>query len=240
MLELSELWAGYDSALVVRGLSLRVAPGQVVALLGRNGVGKSTTVGAAAGLVASSEGHVLLDGVDIRGWAPHRISRAGLAYVPQGRRLFAALTVKENLLLGARDGGAGGWTLERVYALFPNLERRQDIPSQALSGGEQQMAAIGRALLTNPKVLLLDEPSEGLAPLAVQDIGRTVTALAESGLAVLLVEQNVRLALGLADHVYVMDGGTVIFEGTAEEVEQDEHFDERLMGGTPPVENRRV
>jgi branched-chain amino acid transport system ATP-binding protein len=179
------------------------------------------------GFTPPREGRILLEGQPIQRWPAHRIARRGLALVPQGRRIFAPLTVKENLLLGAR---AEGWTLERVLDLFPRLRERAAQSGGTLSGGEQQMLAIGRALLTNGRVLLLDEPSEGLAPLVVREIGRTLVRLKAERLSILLVEQNYHLALRIADRVYVMSKGQIVYEGTPEALESNEEVKRRYLG----------
>jgi branched-chain amino acid transport system ATP-binding protein len=226
----------YGDSHVLHGVSLRVAPGEVVALLGRNGAGKTTAIRSVAGFTPPRTGRVTLDGEAVQGWPAHRIARRGLALVPQGRRIFAPLTVRENLLLGARSRRArsghraAGWTLARIFDLFPRLRERQEQLGGTLSGGEQQMLAIGRALLTNGTMLMLDEPSEGLAPLIAREIGRIVRALPAEGLAVLLVEQNYHLALAAADRVYVMNKGAIVYEGTPATLEADEDVKRRYLG----------
>jgi branched-chain amino acid transport system ATP-binding protein len=172
-------------------------------------------------------GRIVLDGQAIHGWPAYRITRRGIALIPQGRRIFSPLTVRENLLLGAR---ADGWTLERVFDLFPRLRERQEQSGGTLSGGEQQMLAIGRALLTNGRLLLLDEPSEGLAPIIVREIGRVLQALKGERLSILLVEQNYHLALRVADRVYVMNKGQIVYEGTPQGLEADEDVKRRYLG----------
>jgi branched-chain amino acid transport system ATP-binding protein len=217
----------YGESHILHGVSLTVEPGEAVALLGRNGAGKTTMIRSIVGFTPPREGHVVFDGDTIDGWPPHRIARRGVALVPQGRRIFAPLSVRENLTLGAR---ADGWTLERVFGLFPRLRERQEQTGGTLSGGEQQMLAIGRALLTNGRLLLLDEPSEGLAPLIVREIGRVVEGLKGRGLSILLVEQNYHLALRVADRVYVMNKGQIVYEGTPARLEADEDVKRRYLG----------
>jgi branched-chain amino acid transport system ATP-binding protein len=212
---------------VLHGVSLRVGAGEAVALLGRNGAGKTTAIRSIVGFTPPRAGRVLLDGRPIQGWPAHRIARSGLALVPQGRRIFSPLSVRENLLLGAR---APGFTLERVFALFPRLREREQQPGGTLSGGEQQMLAIGRALLTNGRLILLDEPSEGLSPLIVREIGRILLALKAERLSLLLVEQNYHLALRVADRVYVMNKGQIVYEGTPAALEADEEVKRRYLG----------
>jgi len=217
----------YGDRHVLRGVSLRVPPGEAVALLGRNGAGKTTLIKSVAGLTPPRRGRIVWDGVAIDGWPPHRIARGGIGLVPQGRRIFSPLTVRENLTLGAR---ADGWTVERVFDLFPRLRERQEQAGGTLSGGEQQMLAIGRALLTNGRLLLLDEPSEGLAPAVVREIGRIAQALRDGGLSILLVEQNYHLALGVADRVYVMSKGQIVWDGAPARLEADDDVKRRYLG----------
>jgi len=198
-----------------------------VALLGRNGAGKTTTIRSIIGFTPPRTGRVRFEGQAIERWPSHRIARRGLALVPQGRRIFAPLSVRENLLLGARSSG---WNLERVFALFPRLREREAQAGGTLSGGEQQMLAIGRALLTNGRLLLLDEPSEGLSPLIVREIGRILLALKAERLSLLLVEQNYHLALRVADRVYVMNKGQIVYEGTPASLDADEEVKRRYLG----------
>jgi len=227
MLEVEVIHTYYGLSHVLHGVSLRVAPGEAVALLGRNGAGKTTTIRSIVGFTPPRAGRVVFEGQAIERWPAFRIARRGLALVPQGRRIFAPLTVRENLLLGARSAG---FTLERVFALFPRLRERQAQAGGTLSGGEQQMLAIGRALLTNGRLLLLDEPSEGLAPLIVREIGRVLEALKAERLSLLLVEQNYHLALQVADRVYVMNKGQIVYEGTPAGLEADEEIKRRYLG----------
>jgi branched-chain amino acid transport system ATP-binding protein len=217
----------YGESHILHGVSLAVAPGEAVALLGRNGAGKTTLIRSIVGFTPPRQGRVVWDGATIDRWPPYRIARSGIGLVPQGRRIFGPLTVRENLTLGAR---ADGWTLERVFALFPRLRERQEQVGGTLSGGEQQMLAIGRALLTNGRLLLLDEPSEGLAPLVVREIGRIVKGLKGRGLSILLVEQNYHLALQVADRVYVMSKGQIVWEGTSARLRADEDTKRRYLG----------
>jgi branched-chain amino acid transport system ATP-binding protein len=226
-LQVEDIHTYYGESHILHGVSLTVGPGEAVALLGRNGAGKSTMIRSIVGFTPPREGRVLFDGNPIHRWPAHRIARRGLALVPQGRRIFAPLSVRENLLLGAR---ADGWTLERVFEMFPRLRDRADQAGGTLSGGEQQMLAIGRALLTNGRMLLLDEPSEGLAPLIVREIGRVLTSLKGERLSILLVEQNYHLALQVADRVYVMSKGQIVYEGTPASLEADEEVKRRYLG----------
>ena len=227
MLDVEAIHTYYGDSHVLHGVSLRVGAGEAVALLGRNGAGKTTAIRSIVGFTPPRAGRVLLDGRAIQGWPAHRIARSGLALVPQGRRIFSPLSVRENLLLGAR---APGFTLERVFALFPRLREREQQPGGTLSGGEQQMLAIGRALLTNGRLILLDEPSEGLSPLIVREIGRILLALKAERLSLLLVEQNYHLALRVADRVYVMNKGQIVYEGTPAALEADEEVKRRYLG----------
>ena len=227
MLEVSAIHTYYGESHVLHGVTLWVAPGEAVALLGQNGAGKTTAIRSIVGFTPPRAGRVLFEGQAIERWPAYRIARRGLALVPQGRRIFAPLSVRENLLLGAR---ASGWTLDRVFALFPRLRERQAQSGGTLSGGEQQMLAIGRALLTNGRLLLLDEPSEGLAPLIVREIGSILIALKAERLSLLLVEQNYHLALRVADRVYVMNKGQIVYEGTPAGLEADEEVKRRYLG----------
>jgi branched-chain amino acid transport system ATP-binding protein len=217
----------YGESHVLHGVSVRVAPGEAVALLGRNGAGKTTLIRSVAGMTPPRDGRVVFDGQGVERWPAYRIARRGLALVPQGRRIFAPLSVRENLLLGARPGE---WRLEKVYDLFPRLRERERQSGGTLSGGEQQMLAIGRALMTNGRMLVLDEPSEGLAPIIVREIGRVVQGLKGERLSILLVEQNYHLALRVADRVYVMNKGQIVWEGTPAGLEADEEIKRRFLG----------
>ncbi len=229
MLVVRELCAGYGLSEVLLGVSLEVKAGQVVALIGANGAGKTTTMRAVSGLLAPSRGEVLLDGKPVQGLGAARIARLGLAHAPEGRKVFAPLTAEDNLLLGAyralprffgfRRRAAGD--LDRVYALFPRLAERRNQLAGTLSGGEQQMLAIGRALMARPKVMLLDEPSMGLAPVIVQEVFETIRRLKAAGTTMLLVEQFARSALEVADHAYVMERGRIATQGTPAELRKD-------------------
>jgi branched-chain amino acid transport system ATP-binding protein len=227
MLELDAIETYYGESHILHGVSIRVAEGEAVALLGRNGAGKTTLIRSVAGFTPPREGRVLFGGQPVQAWPAYRIARQGLALVPQGRRIFSPLTVSENLTLGARPGE---WTLDRVYALFPRLDERALQPGGTLSGGEQQMLAIGRALMTNGRMLVLDEPSEGLAPIVVREIGRVVRGLKGGRLSMLLVEQNYHLALQVADRVYVMNKGQIVWEGTPAALEAAEDVKRRYLG----------
>jgi branched-chain amino acid transport system ATP-binding protein len=219
---------------VLQGVDLDIADRQCTVLLGRNGMGKTTLVQTIMGLLRPRSGTVRLDGTDIAGRAPFVIARLGVALVPQGRRVFPSLSVEENLTLGARTpaaaDGTAPWTLDRVYELFPNLGTRRRNRGNQLSGGEQQMLAIGRALLTNPKLLLMDEPSEGLAPVIVDRVGEIIAELREQGLAIFLVEQNYNLAIRSADTVSILANGTVVWRGSPGELDADPVTREAHLG----------
>jgi branched-chain amino acid transport system ATP-binding protein len=228
-LAVRDLHAYYGESHVLQGVSLDVADGESVALLGRNGAGKTTTINAIVGFVRPRGGTVRVGDRDITAKAPHHVAAAGVALVPQGRRVFADLTVLENLTIAAHSNG-GGWDLARVLELFPSLERRLGNRGDELSGGEQQMVAIGRALLRDPVLLLLDEPSEGLAPKLVTEVGDALVRLREGGLALLLVEQNLALATRVAQRVYVMNKGTIVFSGTPAELAAAGDVEARYLG----------
>ena len=216
-LEVRGLHAYYGESHVLQGVDLDVPDGAAVSLVGRNGAGKTTTIAAIMGLIRPRGGSVRVGTAEVAGHPAHRIARAGVALVPQGRRIFSELSVRENLLLAARPM-SGGWDERRVLELFPALARRLGHRGDELSGGEQQMLAIGRALMRNPRVLLLDEPSEGLAPRLVAEVGEALRSLRGAGLAILLVEQNLALATRVGERVYVMNKGTVVFAGTPAEL----------------------
>ena len=219
MIEVHDLHTYRGINYVLQGVSLRIKDGACTVLLGRNGMGKTTLVQTIMGMLRPSQGAIMLDDTELVGRQPFQIAQRGLALVPQGRRIFPSLTVEENLTLAARKPHAGdGWTPERVYELFPQLAGRLRHRGGQLSGGEQQMLAIGRALLTNPRLLLMDEPSEGLAPVIVERIGEVLTDLRRGGLGIFLVEQNYGLALGAADVIYILSNGQVVWQGTATEL----------------------
>lgn len=230
LLAVEEIHTAYGLSRVLFGISLEVAAGECVALLGRNGVGKTTTMRSVMGLTPPSRGRVRWRGGDIAGWAPHRIARAGIGFVPEDRRIFAELTVRENLEVGARAARRPGrWTIEAVGELFPVLRERRDQRGGFLSGGEQQMLTIARTLTGNPELLLLDEPSEGLAPLVVDMLCAKISELKGLGLTILLAEQRVDFALALADRVYVLEKGAIRFAGAAAELRGDEALVDRLL-----------
>jgi branched-chain amino acid transport system ATP-binding protein len=229
-LEAENLHSFYGKSHILHGVSLEVREGEIVALLGRNGAGKTTTLRSLVGLTPPRQGTVKLFGAAISGLPPYRIAAAGLGYVPEGRKIFPNLTVEENLKVPLERPGP--WTIPRIYGLFPRLEQRKANKGRQLSGGEQEMLAISRALLLNPKVLLLDEPSQGLAPLVVQDVFKVVASMREAGISVLLVEQNVRAAVAVADRAYVLDDGKVVFSGDAKDFAADEERVRALAGAS--------
>ena len=230
MLEVVDIHTYYGESYILQGISLEVKEGSVVALLGRNGMGKTTTIRSIMGFTPPRRGVVRFKGKKISGLEPYQIARMGLALVPQGRGIFPSLSVKENLTIAARDGSKGeAWTLDRVYSLFPILKERAKLYANLLSGGEQQMLSIARALMTNPDFLLMDEPSEGLAPLIVQEISRVIDQLRGS-FPVLLAEQNLSMALGLADYVYIISKGTVVYESTPQELRDNEEVKSKHLG----------
>jgi branched-chain amino acid transport system ATP-binding protein len=232
LLSVSGIRAGYGAGDILQGVDLELAQGRVLALLGRNGVGKSTLLNTIAGLLRPRSGSIRLDGSDLAGRPSHEISRGGVALVPQGRRIFARLTVEENLRLARAATGTGSprWTLEKVYELLPRLHERRRNHGDELSGGEQQMLAIGRALLANPRVILFDEPSEGLAPLLVERITETIAGLREQGLSAILVEQNLHVALALADGVAIMTKGEIVYRAPTGEFRRSPETAHALLG----------
>ncbi|HXG02433.1 MAG TPA: ABC transporter ATP-binding protein [Candidatus Binatia bacterium] len=230
MLEVDGIHTYYGDSHILHGVSLEVRAGEAVALLGRNGSGKTTLIRSVVGFTPPRDGAVLFQGRPIHRLPAYAIARLGIGLVPQGRRIFAPLTVAENLTLGARTGDGAGWSVERVFSLFPRLRERARQSGGTLSGGEQQMLAVARALMTNPRLLLLDEPSEGLAPLVVREIGRVLVGLKREGLSILLVEQNVPLALRVADRVYVMSKGQIVYHGPAADLAANEEVKRRFLG----------
>ncbi|MCO5066750.1 MAG: ABC transporter ATP-binding protein [Rhizobiaceae bacterium] len=220
-LVLERVNAHYGDSHVLRDVTFSVRDGSLLALLGRNGAGKTTCLSTIIGFLSPSSGAILMHGVKISSRSPEAIARAGIGIVPQGRRIFRSLSVEENLLVSARGkqgGGEQGWVIEDIFRLFPRLQERRKQSGGALSGGEQQMLAIGRALMTNPKILLLDEPAEGLAPQIVQEVGRIIRNLKERGLTIVLVEQQVSFALAVADEALLLNTGRVVYQGIASEL----------------------
>lgn len=229
MLELRDVHTYYGDSHVLQGVSLRVGEGEAVGLLGRNGAGKTTTIRSIIGFTPPRRGSILFQGVQVAGRPPHAIASLGLGLVPQGRRVFRSLTLRENLTVAARPG-VRGWSLQTAFERFPRLAERQAHYGDQLSGGEQQMLAIARAMMTNPRLVLLDEPSEGLAPTVVQQVGEILRQLKQERVPLLLVEQNLTLALNLADRVYVMSKGAVVFEGTPAALMADEALHRQYLG----------
>jgi branched-chain amino acid transport system ATP-binding protein len=230
LLAVDGLYAAYGLSRVLFGISLDIAAGECVCLLGRNGVGKTTTIRSVMGLLRPAGGRIVWKGTDIAGWPPHRVARAGIGYVPEDRRVFAELTVWENLEIAARAARRPGrWTVPAVYDLFPVLRDLRNRPGGFLSGGEQQMLTIARTLMGNPELLLLDEPSEGLAPLVVEALLAKIRELKQQGLTILLAEQGVDFSLSLADRVYVLEKGTIRYTGPAAELRDDPALRDRLM-----------
>jgi branched-chain amino acid transport system ATP-binding protein len=220
----------YGKSHILHGVGLEVGEGEIVTLLGRNGAGKTTTLRSLMGLTPARDGVVHMFGRATTDWPPYRIAALGVGYVPEGRRIFPNLTVEENLLVPRQRPGR--WTVARIYELFPRLAQRRTNRGRQLSGGEQEMLAIARALLLNPQLLLLDEPSQGLAPLIVREVFKVVTSARSQGISVLLVEQNVRAAVAIADRAYVLDDGRIVFGGAAAEFAQDEERVRALAGAS--------
>jgi branched-chain amino acid transport system ATP-binding protein len=235
LLQVRDLNTYYGASHVLQGISLDVARGDLVALLGRNGMGKSTTLKTVMGLVKSRSGTVTFDGRDITGHAPYRVARAGIGYVPEERRIFPELSVLDNLLLGIKGGKIANpadpavWTIERIFHHFPRLQERIQQKGKFLSGGEQQMLAIGRSLMGNPTLLLVDEPTEGLAPLMVKEVRDVLLEINRAGVSILLVEHNLKVALSLANRVYLMGKAHIGFNGTVEELKDNRKARERYL-----------
>lgn len=222
MLEVNDIHSYYGDSHILQGVSLQVKPGEVTSILGRNGAGKTTTVLSIMGYLKPRAGTVMYQGKKLNGLPSHRISRMGLGFVPQERGVFPSLSVEENLTVAARTGRDGRWTLDRIYELFPRLKERRSNRGFQLSGGEQQMVSIARALMLNPSVIILDEPSEGLAPLIVDEIVDILRKMKSEGLAILLIEQNLKAALSLGDMHYVLSKGEVCFTGTSDSLRGNE------------------
>ena len=229
-LEALNIHTYYGKSHILHGVNLEVAEGKITTLLGRNGAGKSTTLRSLMGLTPAREGKITIFGTDTTQLAPFQIAALGVGYVPEGRRVFANLTVDENLRVPIERSGS--WTIPRIYELFPRLAERKMNRGRQLSGGEQEMLAIARALLVNPKLLMLDEPSQGLAPLVVAEVFRIITEMRREGISVLLVEQNARMSLEIADFAYVLDDGRVVYSGTARELAADEARVQALAGAS--------
>lgn len=221
LLDVRDLHAYYGKSHVLQGVDLRIEPGEIVSLLGRNGVGRSTTVKAIMGLV-NSTGSVQFDGQAIGGLRTFEIANRGLAYVPESRDVFPALTVEQNLILGEKRGQQSKWSIDDMYELFPRLKERRHTPAGVMSGGEQQMLTLCRSLMGDPKLIMIDEPTEGLAPRIVEQVAQYLDTLRQRGVAVLLVEQKLAIALDISQRLYVMGRGTIVFEGTPEDLRSNQ------------------
>jgi branched-chain amino acid transport system ATP-binding protein len=230
ILEVRDIHTYYGDAYVLQGLSLALEEGQILGLLGRNGVGKTTLVNSIVGFVPPRRGSILFKGAEITALSSFETVRRGMGLVPQGRRVFPTLSVEENLTVAARGTARHGWTLERIYALFPRLEERRAQRAKTLSGGEQQMLAIARGLMTNPDCLIMDEPSEGLAPIIIQSVWQVIARLKREGLSILLVEQNAALALQLVDYVHVMSKGRVVYSAAPAALQADQAVKSKYLG----------
>lgn len=232
LLEIREINTFYGESHILQGISLNVDSGETVSILGRNGVGKTTTLKSIIGLLIPRSGSILFDGKKISGLPPYEIANIGIGYVPEDRRIFPKLTVRENLLIGIKPGQKRekeGWTVEKFYDYFPNLKDRDKQKGAYLSGGEQQMLTIARSLMGNPDILLLDEPTEGLAPKIVARLEEVIHDIHQHGVAILLVEQNMQVVLRLATKLYVMSKGTIVFHGTAEELEKGHDIRQKYL-----------
>lgn len=232
ILELKDLNTYYEQSHILQGVSLNVDSGEIVCLLGRNGVGKSTTLKSIIGLVTPRSGEVLFRGQNVAGMPPHIIAKLGVGYVPEDRRIFSTLTLRENLLMGIKPGQKGngdGWTIEKIYKYFPALQARDKQKGGHLSGGEQQMLTIARTLMGNPEVILIDEPTEGLAPKIVETVEQVIQDIHRHGTPILLVEQNMRVALRLAGRIYVISKGKIVFQGTSPELKEAHEIREKYL-----------
>ncbi len=232
LLDVKGLNTFYDQSHILQGISLGVDRGEIVCLLGRNGVGKSTTLKSIIGLVTPRSGEIIFKGQNVAGLPPHTISKMGVGYVPEDRRIFPTLSVRENLIMGIKPGqksNGDGWSIEKVYKYFPNLEKRDKQKGAHLSGGEQQMLTIARTLMGNPDIILIDEPTEGLAPLIVATVERVIQDIHKHDIPVLLVEQNMRVALRLASRIYVISKGKIVFQGTRQDLKEARDVREKYL-----------
>ena len=232
LLDVKELNTFYDQSHILQGISLGVDRGEIVCLLGRNGVGKSTTLKSIIGLVTPRSGEIIFKGQNVAGLPPHTISKMGVGYVPEDRRIFPTLSVRENLIMGIKPGqksNGDGWSIEKVYKYFPTLEKRDKQRGAHLSGGEQQMLTIARTLMGNPDVILVDEPTEGLAPLIVTTVEQVIQDIHKHDIPVLLVEQNMRVALRLAGRIYVISKGKIVFHGTSQDLKEAHEVREKYL-----------
>lgn len=231
MLEINDIHTWYGDSYVLQGVDMEVRDGTVIALLGRNGMGKTTTVRSIMGLTPPRKGSIKFNGTELVGLSPNRIARTGIGLVPQGRMIFPSLSVTENLTMAARTGGKDDpWTLEKVYETFPRLKERTRNKGNLLSGGEQQMLTIARALMTNPDLIMLDEPSEGLAPIVVQEVYRIIERLKAAGQSILLVEQDFGMAMSVADYAYIMSKGAIVYSSRPEDLIDNEPVKAQYLG----------
>ena len=230
LLEIRNIHTYYGDSHVLQGVSLNVEKGKIVAILGRNGAGKTTLLRTIIGFTPPRQGNILFKGEEITHFRPYRIARLGIGLVPQGRRIFSSLTVRENLDIATRPGHISQWSPNDIFSVFPRLRQRSTARAKNLSGGEQQMLACGRALVGNPDLLLMDEPSEGLAPLLVREVGRIISEIKAQELSMLLVEQDSSFALKLADYVYVMSRGLIVYESESEKLRQNPEIRSRYLG----------
>jgi branched-chain amino acid transport system ATP-binding protein len=230
LLEIQNIHTYYGDSHVLQGVNLKVEKGKVVAILGRNGAGKTTLLRSIIGFTPPRQGNILFKGEDITHLNPYRIARLGIGLVPQGRRIFSSLTVKENLDIAARSGNISHWSVNNILSIFPRLRDRSAARGRNLSGGEQQMLACGRALVGNPDLLMMDEPSEGLAPLLVREVERIIQDIKAQGLSMLLVEQDSSFALKLADYVYIMSRGMMVYESEPEKLKENPEIRSRYLG----------
>ena len=230
MLKIIDIHTYYGDSYVLQGVSLEIPARQVVALLGRNGVGKTTLIRSIVGFTPARRGRILFQGKDITHLAAYKIVRMQIGLVPQGRRIFPSLTVQENLAIAARASDVSGWNFRKIYALFPRLEERRNQQANTMSGGEQQMLAIARALISNPIFLLMDEPTEGLAPVLVREVGDAILRLKEGGLSIFLVEQNLSFAKKFADYAHVMSKGKIVHSSTPMELWENQDIKHRYLG----------
>jgi branched-chain amino acid transport system ATP-binding protein len=231
MIELNDIHTWYGDSYILQGVSLKVQDASIVALLGRNGMGKTTTIRSIMGLTPPRKGSIIFKDQELVGMPPHRIARLGIGLIPQGRLIFSSLSVTENLTMAARTSGKSDpWTLDKVFQVFPKLAERRKNKGNLLSGGEQQMLTIARALMTNPDLLLFDEPSEGLAPVVVDEVFRVIQRLKAAGQSILLVEQDFGMAMSVADYAYIMSKGTVVHESTPEKLIANESIKAQYLG----------
>lgn len=229
MLKVEEIHTYYGDSYILQGISLEVKQGEVIGILGRNGMGKTTLIRSIIGFTPPQLGRVIFQGVELTRRPPFEISRLGMSVVSQGREIFPSLNVTENLTVGFRSM-AEGWTLEKIYELFPPLKERAHHPGNRLSGGEQQMLAIGRSLMTNPSLLLMDEPTEGLSPIFVKTVGQVIRTLQRSGISILLVEQNLRFTLEHADHIHVLSRGRIVHSSSPQELDANDEIKHKFLG----------